>query len=77
MLSAISPDDAVQGNLLHTPDYQRSEQLMQVVDQLNAKMGRGTLGFAAQGIDRRWQMKQEMRSPRYTTQWNELMEVRC
>ena len=77
MLCAISPDDAIQGNLLHTPDHQRSEQLMQVVDQLNDKMGRGTLRFAAQGIDRRWQMKQEMRSPRYTTRWNELMEVRC
>ena len=77
MLSAISPDDAVQGNLLHTPDYQRSEQLMQVVDQLNAQMGKGTVTFAAQGINRSWKMRQQWRSPRYTTRWSELMRVHC
>ncbi|MEM9152824.1 MAG: translesion error-prone DNA polymerase V subunit UmuC [Cyanobacteria bacterium P01_F01_bin.3] len=77
MLLDIAPANAVQSNLFHTPDYRRSEQLMAVVDQLNTQMGRGTVSFAAQGIKRDWQMKQQMRSPRYTTQWNELMVARC
>ncbi|HGO4388935.1 TPA: Y-family DNA polymerase, partial [Klebsiella quasipneumoniae subsp. similipneumoniae] len=44
-----------------------SEKLMEVLDHLNAKDGRGTLYFAGQGIQTAWQMKREMLSPRYTT----------
>ncbi|PCP15889.1 Y-family DNA polymerase, partial [Klebsiella pneumoniae] len=40
-----------------------SEKLMEVLDHLNAKGGRGTLYFAGQGIQTVWQMKREMLSP--------------
>ncbi|EMP7085377.1 Y-family DNA polymerase [Klebsiella variicola] len=53
-----------------------SEKLMEVLDHLNAKDGRGTLYFAGQGIQTAWQMKREMLSPRYTTRYNDLLEVR-
>ena len=77
MLMEISSARAVQGDLFCAPDYQRSEKLMTVVDELNAQLGRNTISYAAQGIQRSWQMKQQMRSPRYTTQWNELMVAKC
>ena len=77
MLLDIAPADAVQGDLFHAPDYQRNEKLMAVMDQLNGQMGRGTISFAAQGIGQPWQMKQQWRSPRYTTRWDELMVVHC
>ncbi|QRG80926.1 Y-family DNA polymerase [Citrobacter sp. R56] len=53
-----------------------SEKLMEVLDQLNAKDGRGTLYFAGQGIQPQWQMKREMLSPRYTTRYSDLLVVR-
>ncbi|WP_324726643.1 Y-family DNA polymerase [Klebsiella sp. ZJOU C1] len=55
---------------------QNSEKLMEVLDHLNAKDGRGTLYFAGQGIQTAWQMKREMLSPRYTTRYSDLMHVR-
>ncbi|EOY3722897.1 Y-family DNA polymerase [Klebsiella michiganensis] len=55
---------------------QNSEKLMEVLDHLNAKDGRGTMFFAGQGIQAAWQMKREMLSPRYTTRYNDLLEVR-
>ncbi|WP_447332606.1 Y-family DNA polymerase [Klebsiella pneumoniae] len=55
---------------------QNSEKLMEVLDHLNAKDGRGTLYFAGQGIQRAWQMKREMLSPRYTTRFSDLPVVR-
>ncbi|MGO0672022.1 Y-family DNA polymerase [Klebsiella michiganensis] len=55
---------------------QNSEKLMEVLDHLNAKDGRGTLYFAGQGIQTTWQMKREMLSPRYTTRYSDLLEVR-
>ncbi|PWD19869.1 DUF4113 domain-containing protein, partial [Salmonella enterica] len=53
-----------------------SEKLMEVLDQLNAKDGKGTLYFAGQGIPQQWAMKREMLSPRYTTRFSALLVVR-
>ncbi|EPQ6906711.1 Y-family DNA polymerase [Citrobacter freundii] len=53
-----------------------SEKLMEVLDHLNAKDGRGTLYFAGQGIQQQWQMKREMLSPRYTTRFSDLIIVK-
>ncbi|MBC4621482.1 Y-family DNA polymerase [Klebsiella pneumoniae] len=53
-----------------------SEKLMEVLDHLNAKGGRGTLYFAGQGIQTAWQMKRDMLSPRYTTRFSDLIKVR-
>ncbi|QRU19047.1 Y-family DNA polymerase [Klebsiella pneumoniae] len=55
---------------------QNSEKLMEVLDHLNAKDGRGTLYFAGQGIQTAWQMKRQMLSPRYTTRFSDLPVVR-
>ena len=55
---------------------QNSEKLMEVLDHLNAKNGRGALYFAGQGIQTAWQMKREMLSPRYTTRYSDLLQVR-
>ncbi len=52
-----------------------SARLMQVLDQLNAKNGRGAL-FCRPGIQQQWQMKREMLSPRYTTRYGDLLRVR-
>ena len=52
-----------------------SAQLMNTLDTLNQKEGRGTLYFAGQGIEPLWQMKREMLSPRYTTRYSDLLRV--
>lgn len=53
-----------------------SQKLMDVLDRLNAEDGRGTLYFAGQGIQQKWQMKREMLSPRYTTRYADLLTVK-
>lgn len=53
-----------------------SEKLMEVLDHLNAKDGRGTLYFAGQGMQQQWQMKREVLSPRYTTRYEDLLRVK-
>lgn len=52
------------------------EKLMEVLDHLNAKEGRGALYFAGQGIQQQWAMKREMLSPRYTTRYEDLLQVK-
>ncbi|MDE1905158.1 MAG: Y-family DNA polymerase [Rhodospirillales bacterium] len=53
----------------------RSAPLMAAMDEINNRMGSGTLTFAATGIRRHWSMQAQMRTPRYTTRWNELARV--
>jgi DNA polymerase V len=62
---------------LWEPDEPRSDALMQTIDAINAKFGRGTIQFAAAGLKKPWAMKAEMRSPRYTTVWSEIPVVRA
>jgi len=60
-------------------DTATDEALMAAVDQINQTMGRGTLGTAAAAHldDREWTMERSMRSPRYTTRWDELPVARA
>jgi hypothetical protein len=53
--------------------------LMQVLDDINARYGQGTVRLASTigSAARRWPMRQEKRSPRYTTRWQELLVVSC
>lgn len=49
---------------------------MLVVDKVNREYGRGTLRLASEGVQQGWAMRQEKRSPRWTTCWDELPVVR-
>ena len=52
-------------------------RLMKVMDGMNAQYGAGTLQLASVGLGAKpWHMKQEHRTPRYTTRWEELVRVR-
>ena len=55
---------------------ERSEALMDVLDSINSKMGNGTVSLAGEGVGGGWRMKQELRSPRYTTRIKDLKVVR-
>jgi DNA polymerase V len=65
----------VQGNLFDRADRQKSRRLMQAIDAVNLKLPDSRLIWAAEGIDQSWRTKFARRSKRYTTQWDELVEV--
>jgi len=92
ILLDIKPDNIVQGELdlfgiqddavftqaethgSHTPS------LMQTLDTLNDRYGRGTIQLGSAGFSgnhRLWTMKQERRTPRYTTRWDEMPIARA
>lgn len=53
----------------------KSGKLMEVMDQINARMGSSTLKLASEGFRQPWRMKQRNRSSGYTTKWDELICV--
>ncbi len=76
MLSGIVPDETVQGNLFVPRGQNNGRMLMSMMDNINFSMRDDVLKFAASGTARNWKMRQEYRSPRYTTRWDELCEVK-
>lgn len=53
----------------------KHEKLMNVLDKLNYKLGKGKVKLASQDLKKIWKMKQDQLSPCYTTKWKDLMRV--
>ena len=67
----------VQQDIFHSGQSEKSDLVMGVIDSINKKYGKGTVLTAAEGVEKRWAMKREFKSPAYTTNWKELPRVRC
>lgn len=75
ILSSLVPDDSIQGNLF---EKQKSigRFLMEQIDNINFSMRNDVVKFASSGTKRDWKMRRDFQSPRYTTRWEELYEVK-
>jgi len=51
--------------------------LMKVMDKLNYKIGNTKVKLATQNLSLTWNMNQNHLSPRYTTNFNDILEIRC
>lgn len=76
ILSGLVPVGRVQPDLLQAADRARSARLMAALDSVNSRMGRNTLVPAAT-VGRAWRMRQERRSPSYTTKIEDVPVVRA
>jgi DNA polymerase V len=73
MLTLISDKAKRQQTLFDDPlQRAQSAKLMAAMDAINAEFGRDTVRAGATGIEKRWAMRSENRSPRFTTRWDEL-----
>jgi DNA polymerase V len=76
VLGGLVPDDALQGNLFSNDEIYQNRALMQALDNINFSMRDDMVKFAASGLSRNWKMRQEMRSKRFTTRWDELYQLK-
>jgi DNA polymerase V len=76
MLSGLIPDSSIQGNLFQTEVKNCERRLMEAIDNINFSQRDDILKFASSGTKRDWKMRQELRSGRYTTRWDELFMVK-
>ncbi|MBN8504911.1 MAG: Y-family DNA polymerase [Burkholderiales bacterium] len=59
---------------------ERSASLMQAVDRINGRFGRGAIALGSSGEPRKsrdWGMRQERVTPAYTASWKDLPVARC
>ena len=75
ILSGIVPDNSIQANLFE-PKKSIGRFLMEQIDNINFSMRNDVVKFASSGTAQNWKMRKQFHSPRYTTRWNELYEVK-
>ena len=77
MLTLLSDKHARQASIFdNLVVTQRSTKLMTALDTINRDYGHGTVRSGVSGFTQHWAMRNENRSPRYTTRWDELPVVR-
>lgn len=78
-LSDFVPDNQLQTDLLggvNPAVHSQKLARLQAIDQLNDRFGKNTVHYAAEDLAQDWQPKRLLRSPRYTTRWDELPAVK-
>lgn len=75
MLAGIESSTTLQADLFAPKASVEREKLMQVIDSLNSKYGRGTVQLATAQMSSDWRMSRENLSPCYTTRVGELVSA--
>jgi DNA polymerase V len=78
MLTDLCPEHQVPVDLFSgfdLPESQRAKTLMATLDEINAKMGRGTVRSAGEGVQKAWAMRSSNKSSAFTTDWEQLAVV--
>lgn len=78
LLYDLVPQDSLQTDLFGTVDVTASDtalKRMRTLDAVNHRHGKGALRIAAENLSQAWEPRRRMRSPRYTSSWQELPEV--
>ncbi len=73
LLEGLIPRETVQPDLFAIRPYEKEKKLMEVVDKLNQR--KKTILFGAEGLKETWKMKQDKRTARYTTCFDELLTI--
>jgi len=76
IVSDIVPDNQIQSSLFSTGRNPKDHKVMEAIDKINKVFGRDTVRMAIQGFDRRYKLKADYLSQRYTTNYNEILKIK-
>ena len=76
MLMELSPVNQPQFDMFDKQDRGKQLSAMNALDAVNSRWGAGTLFYAGSGIKKPWAMKRDIKSPHYTTEWDDLLTIK-
>lgn len=76
ILMEIGPKEIQQTDMFAPLPSPRRQLLMAALDAINQEYGRGTIHLGSEGLSNRWEMRKDLKSPCWTTRWDQLIEVR-
>ena len=75
LLIDLIPKGAQQGLLFEEHGNSRRKKFVDTFEEVASQYGQASAFLGAQGVKQKWSMRREMRTPRYTTSWDDLVEV--
>lgn len=77
VVSGIVSENEIQLGLdVSMTDMDKHKRLMQAMDAVRGRYGHGAISVGTQGTKNAWRLRQERLSRRFTTCWDELLEVK-
>lgn len=76
IVTGIIPENQKQFHLFED-ENPKHIKLMQVIDQFHAKTGERKIRLGNQDLQHTWKMRQDHLSPKYTTDFNQLLKIKC
>ena len=76
MLMDLASASMQQRNLFAADSDVHSTRLMEAMDRINGKLGKGTLRYAREGFRKSWRTRVGRRTPAYTTRWEDLPVIK-
>ncbi|MFZ0566274.1 MAG: Y-family DNA polymerase [Chlamydiales bacterium] len=78
LLGGLTAKNTFQQDLFVTQSLDREAKektMMTLLDKANHRFGYSILHYASEGTQKSWQTKSSLRSPRFTTRWEELLTI--
>ena len=76
MVLDLQDEDTIQVSMFDRKERAKDKVIMATMDKLNAAMGRDTVRMAVQRFDRRYRLRAEHLSKKYTTDINQLLKIK-
>lgn len=77
IVDGLQNESSFQQNIFDQTDRKKQHKVIQTIDNLNKEFGRDKVKLAVQGSGKEWKLRQEKLSKRYTTNLNEIIEVKA
>ena len=74
MVMDLTPEHIVQLNIFEN-SIPKHKPLMSTIDRINNSYGQHTVKLGSQDLSKKWKMRQENLSPKYTTNINDIIVI--
>ena len=76
IVQELVPEESVQGSLFDESHTAKHKQLMAAMDKVNASLGKETVKMGAQGFKKRYKLRADHLSQKYTTDINQIVKIK-
>lgn len=76
ILDGLVSNQSYQQDLFSPPPSEKQTRLMKAIDRINKHYDTKKVRSAAEGFEKPWSMKQDRRTPHYTTDWTEILKIK-
>ena len=76
IVTDLVPESIIQQSMFDKANRSKQYAVMNILDKINGSLGKEIVRFAVQGYEKKYRLKAEWLSPRYTTNIDEILKVK-